>query len=44
MSYMFGVNDGNSLDDIVNMKLVVMFGNNLVEMWMSGGGVIYYVE
>lgn len=44
MSYMFGVNDGNSSDDIVNTKLVVMFGNNSVETRMSGGGVIYYVE
>lgn len=36
--------DGNSLLDIENSKLVVLFGNNFGEMWMSGGGVIYYFE
>lgn len=36
--------DGNSLLDIENSQLVVLFGNNFGEMWMSGGGVMYYFE
>lgn len=33
---------GNSLDDIANTKLVVMFGNNPAETRMSGGGLTYH--
>jgi len=33
---------GNSLDDIANSKLVVMFGNNPTETRMSGGGLTYH--
>lgn len=44
MFYIYGSNDGNSILDIENSKLVVMFGNNLVEIWMSGGGIIWYLE
>ncbi|ELY2748349.1 molybdopterin-dependent oxidoreductase [Cronobacter sakazakii] len=36
--------DGNSPSDIENSKLVVLFGNNLGETRMSGGGVTYYLE
>ncbi len=36
--------DGNSPTDIVNSKLVVMFGNNPGETRMSGGGVTYLLE
>ncbi|TKI07804.1 DMSO/selenate family reductase complex A subunit [Martelella alba] len=36
--------DGNSPTDIVNSKLVVMFGNNPCETRMSGGGVTYLLE
>src|SRR5476649_1335304 len=35
---------GNSPTDIVNSKLVVMFGNNPGETRMSGGGVTYLLE
>ena len=33
---------GNSISDIANTRLVVMFGNNPAETTMSGGGVIYH--
>lgn len=36
--------EGNSPTDIVNSKLVVMFGNNPGETRMSGGGVTYLLE
>lgn len=35
--------DGNSPSDIVNSKLVVLFGNNPMETRMSGGGVTYHL-
>ena len=35
--------DGNSSSDIVNSKLVVLFGNNPMETRMSGGGVTYHL-
>lgn len=44
MFYIYGSNDGNSITDIENSKLVVMFGNNSVEIRMSGGGIIYFFE
>ncbi len=43
MPYTYGSNDGNSTSDIVNSRLVVMFGNNPAETRMSGGGVIYHL-
>lgn len=44
MPYTYGSNDGNSTSDIVNSKLVVMFGNNPAETRMSGGGITYHLE
>ena len=36
--------DGNSSTDLVNSKLIVMFGNNPAETRMSGGGVTYQLS
>lgn len=44
MPYTYGSNLGNSTSDIVNTKLVVMFGNNPAETRMSGGGITYHLE
>jgi anaerobic dimethyl sulfoxide reductase subunit A len=44
MPYTYGSGSGNSIDDIVNSKLVVFFGNNPAETRMSGGGVIYHFQ
>lgn len=44
MPYTYGSNDGNSISDIENSKLVVMFGNNPAETRMSGGGITYLLE
>ena len=44
MSYTFGSNDGSTISDIENSKLVVMFGSNPAETRMSGGGVTYALE
>ena len=44
MPYTYGSNEGNSVSDIANTKLVVMFGNNPAETRMSGGGVTYHLE
>ena len=44
MTYTFGSNDGNSMSDIENSKLVVLFGNNPAETRMSGSGVTYYLS
>jgi len=44
MPYTYGSNEGNSTSDIVNSKLVVMFGNNPAETRMSGGGITYHLE
>ncbi|MBW3478515.1 molybdopterin-dependent oxidoreductase [Hafnia alvei] len=44
MPYTYGSNDGNSTSDIVNSKLVVMFGNNPAETRMRGGGITYHLE
>lgn len=44
MPYTYGSNDGNSTSDIVNTKLVVMFGNNPAETRMSGAGITYHLE
>ena len=41
MTYLYGKNNtGNYISDIVNSKLVVLFGNNTAETRMSGGGTI----
>lgn len=34
---------GNSISDVVNTKLLVMFGNNPAETRMCGGGIIHYL-
>lgn len=34
----------NSIEDIVNSKLVVMFGNNPAATRMSGGGIVYIMQ
>ncbi|MCB0044679.1 MAG: molybdopterin-dependent oxidoreductase [Caldilineaceae bacterium] len=34
----------NSLDDIANSKLVVLFGSNLMSTRMSGGGLVYDLQ
>lgn len=44
LSYTYGGGVGNSITDIENTKLVVMFGNNPAETRMSGGGVTYLLE
>ncbi|WP_413741142.1 DMSO/selenate family reductase complex A subunit [Sodalis sp. RH15] len=45
LNYTYGGGaDGNSPTDIVNSKLVVMFGNNPAETSMGGGGVAYLLE
>jgi len=41
MTYLYGKkNTGNYISDIVNSKLVVLFGNNPAETRMSGGGIV----
>ncbi|WP_411754573.1 DMSO/selenate family reductase complex A subunit [Serratia sp. (in: enterobacteria)] len=44
MPYTYGGGDGNSISDVENSKLVVMFGNNPAETRMSGGGITYQLE
>ncbi|WMW63934.1 DMSO/selenate family reductase complex A subunit [Nitratidesulfovibrio liaohensis] len=44
MPYLYGGGLGNALSDIVNSKLVVLFGNNPAETRMSGGGVVYDIQ
>ncbi len=44
MPYTYGSNEGNSTSDIVNTRLVVMFGNNPAETRMSGAGITYHLE
>lgn len=43
LPYMYGggFTAGNAMSDIVNSKLVVLFGNNPAETRMSGGGVVH---
>lgn len=36
--YTYGRNSSNNINDIANSKLVVMFGNNICETSMGGGG------
>ena len=41
MTYLYGKKDtGNYISDMVNSKLVVLFGNNTAETRMSGGGTV----
>lgn len=41
MTYLYGgIETGNYITDIVNSKLVVLFGNNPAETRMSGGGIV----
>lgn len=42
--YTYGVVEGNSPDDLVNSKLIVMFAENLVETRMGGVNTTYYVK
>lgn len=44
MPYTYGADAGNSITDIQNTKLVVMFGNNPAETRMSGGGITYNLQ
>ena len=44
MEYTYGQDMGNSMSDVENTRLLVMFGNNPAETRMSGGGVTYYLE
>ncbi|WP_272573939.1 DMSO/selenate family reductase complex A subunit [Providencia sp. PROV259] len=44
MPYTYGSGAGNSVSDIENSKLVVLFGNNPAETRMSGGGITYQLE
>ena len=44
MPYTYGANANNSIEDLVNSKLAVYFGNNPAETRMSGGGMIYSVQ
>lgn len=44
MPYTYGSGANNSIEDIVNTKLVVFFGNNPAETRMSGGGIIYATQ
>lgn len=38
MPYTYGGRSSNSIEDIINTKLVVLFGNNICETSMGGGG------
>ena len=38
MPFTYGGRNTNSIEDIINTKLVVMFGNNICETSMGGGG------
>lgn len=44
MKYTYGGAGANSISDIENSKLIVMFGNNPSETRMSGGGVTYFLD
>ncbi|MDL2272468.1 molybdopterin-dependent oxidoreductase [Desulfovibrio sp. OttesenSCG-928-I05] len=39
--YLYGNNDGNTINDMANSRLVVMFGANIMETRQSGGGLSY---
>lgn len=42
--YTYGTAEGNSPDDLVNSKLIVLFAENLAETRMGGAGVAHYVK
>lgn len=44
MPYTYGTNSNNSIEDLVNTKLIVYFGHNPAETRMSGGGMIYSLQ
>ena len=44
LPYLYGKRTANSNSDIVNSKLVVMFGENSTETKMSGAGAGYHLE
>ena len=44
LPYLYGVRDANDTSDIVNSKLVVMFGENSVETKAGGAGPTYHLE
>lgn len=44
MPYTYGSGEGNSITDIENTRLVVLFGNNPAETRMSGGGITYELQ
>lgn len=39
--YLYGINAGNTINDMANSKLIVMFGCNILETRQSGGGLSY---
>ncbi|MDR2504173.1 MAG: molybdopterin-dependent oxidoreductase, partial [Deltaproteobacteria bacterium] len=41
MPYMYGAQEGNTVNDMVNSKLIVMFGCNILETRQGGGGLSY---
>ncbi|EGO65749.1 DMSO/selenate family reductase complex A subunit [Acetonema longum] len=42
--YTYGVAEGNSPDDLVNAKLIVLFAENMAETRMGGAGAAYYLK
>jgi anaerobic dimethyl sulfoxide reductase subunit A len=44
LPYTYGSGANNSVEDIMNTKLVVLVGNNPAETRMSGGGIIPYLR
>lgn len=44
LPYLYGARDANSNSDIVNSKLVVMFGENSCETKAGGAGPTYHLE
>lgn len=44
LPYTYGSGEGNSITDIENSRLVVLFGNNPAETRMSGGGITYGLQ
>lgn len=43
LPFIYGKKDGNANSDIKNSKLVVQFGENVIENKMSGGGAGYHL-
>lgn len=42
--YTYGTIEGNSPDDLVNSKLIVLFAENLAETRMGGGNAAHYLK